>query len=99
MTWWPQPHNISGIFEMFAYVENASGNLFSLLFIIVMYTISFVSVKIGGLETDKSFLFASFITFAIGSVFWAAGFVPGKIMVILLVLVVFSFIYYYISQK
>lgn len=97
---WPTPGNFTGLREMFIYVDTTiSGGLFSLLMVMSIFIISFAAVIMGGLSTSKSFIFSSFLTFAIASIFWGAGIVQGKIIVILLVMLVFSFVYHYIAQR
>jgi hypothetical protein len=97
---WPKPHNLTSLQEMFVYVDKTiSGGLFSILLVIVMFMIIFVSSKLGGQTTAKSFILASFISFAITSLFWGAGIVEGKIMVILLIATIFSFVYLYVAQR
>ncbi len=92
------PGNLTGLADMFSYVANTSDGLFPLLVIIVMFLIAFISVKIGGLETSKSFAFSSFMTFFLSSILWAAGIVPGRYIVILLVMIVISFIWMYVAK-
>jgi len=95
---WNNPGNITGLGDLFIYVSNETQGLFPLLVVITMFVIAFVSVKLGGLETSKSLAFASFISFMISSIAWAAGVVPGKIIVILMVFVVISFIWLYVAK-
>lgn len=92
------PGNITGLGDLFIYVSNETSGLFPLFIVIVMFIIAFVSVKIGGLETSKSFAFASFISFVISSIAWAGGFIPGKVIVVLLTFVVISFIWLYVEK-
>lgn len=95
---WNYPGNLTGLNDLFIYVSNETKGIFPLFTIITMFTIVFVSVKLSGLETSKSFAFASFMSFFISSIAWSAGFVPGNIIVVLLVLVVGSTIWVYAEK-
>lgn len=96
---WKLPSNFSGLQDMFHYINVESSNKFSLLIVMTVFFISFVSIYLGGQTTEKTLILSSFLTFIMGSLLWGAGILSGQILVLLLVMVVLSFIYNYITMK
>lgn len=96
---YPPPANLTGLADLFIYVNDVTGQMFSLLMVFLMFLIPFIASKLGGQTTQKSLILSFFLALSISIYFWAAGFILGKIVVILIVLLVLSIIYEYISQR
>ena len=90
---WNEPGNLTGFQEMFAYVSENSNMIFPNGIILCIWVIVFIATKVGGLETPKSALLASFITFALSVVGYAAKFIPGKLVLFLFGITIICFIW------
>lgn len=95
---WNYPGNVTGLSDMFIYVSNEVGQIFPLFTVISIFIISFVTALLGQIEFPKALAFSSLITLVLSSILWAAGFVPGRHLVVLLVLAIFGIAYGYIAQ-
>ena len=92
----PQPYpdpNFNTTEGLVKYSNEVTDGWITILFMIASAVIIFSMCHMKNYRTSDSFLVAFFITTVLGSFFWAAGVLPGKIMVIYLFLTISSAIY------
>ena len=87
------PSNITGMQGILLYANNVTGQWFMVLFVYALMIIIFITLKQRMYRVSDSLSVASVISLIIMALFWAAGTVPSKHIMILLILTVLSFIY------
>lgn len=87
------PSNISGIQGILLYANNVTGQWFMVLFVYSLLIIIFITLKQRMYRVSDSLSVACVVSLILSAMFWAAGVIPSKHIMFLLILTVLSFIY------
>lgn len=96
---YPKPSNLTGVDKVIEYANTVSGGWLLPLFLMGVFIIAFTTLKVKGYRTSDSLFTGSFLMFLIGSLFWAAGMIAGKVVTLSLVSVAVCGIYSFLDTR
>lgn len=85
------PTNASQFYKLWDFANEATNNFFGIAILIMIFFVSFFSLK--GYETPKAFAFASMITTIMAILLSVMGTVNGLAVLVCIVLTAFSVVY------
>lgn len=88
----PDP-NISESHHLFQYANTVTNSYFATIFMATCGIVLFLLLKAKGNKTSDSMALASLLTLVINSFIWAMGLLPGRYLVLLLLITITSTIW------
>ena len=89
---YPQP-SFNTTTQMMEYVKTVTDGWMFILVCIAIAVVIFIMLRTKMYRTSDSLLVASFLTLILGSFLWAAGLIPGNVVVLFLLFTMGSAIY------
>ena len=85
------PDNITSFFGTLVYVDDATGNMFAPLIVLVIFLVGFISSK--NYDSPRAIMIASLLAFMSATGFFFLGFLDMKIAILTAIATIFSLLY------
>lgn len=92
-------NNVTGIYTMFQYVQEVSGDIFFPLVLFALFIIIFVTFRASSNSNSQPFAGASFFTMVFGILFRVLGFIENKWMYLLITIVAISLVWLHLDNS
>lgn len=93
MPTYPYPQNITSIEKLIGHANEVSSGWLLPMFVLGLFVVIFSTLRARFYRTSDSLLISSFTTFVLTALFWAAGLLSGRIILLFLVLVAVTAVY------
>lgn len=94
-----QAENMTGIYDIFVYANNVTGNIFGTGVLVAMYVVIFAYLHARGEEYGDCMMVSGFITAIAGIMLFLAGLVVDKHLYIIIMLCVLPALWNYFRKS